>query len=279
MPGAKSFLFLPPRQLSSCVAAGIFRDTRSASLSDMDRFNYFPASPLVTVTYVIEGELRLVQEAGRLDCARLASPLASRSILPPQDRPTTSWSPGPVAALTIGFYPDAWSQLGHSFDGEAIPEPLAVALSCFDKDQKPATGWEEFSKKFVVTWQQARGAGGKSDWPGSDRVSDWSRYLLSRLSTVGPGRSIRTLERRLKSLSGQTRQSLNFYSAIENLHQRVVESPDENLADIANDAGFSDQSHMGRAVRRATGFSPRKLNHLIETEEAFWCYRLMGERF
>ena len=45
------------------------------------------------------------------------------------------------------------------------------------------------------------------------------------------------------------------------------------------EGGFADQSHMGRAVRRATGFSPARLNRMIESEESFWCYRLLGQRF
>ena len=59
----------------------------------------------------------------------------------------------------------------------------------------------------------------------------------------------------------------------------MVQMPDANPAQIALDAHFSDQSHMGRAVKRATGFSPAHLNTLTETNEAFWCYRLLGERF
>jgi len=38
-------------------------------------------------------------------------------------------------------------------------------------------------------------------------------------------------------------------------------------------------SHMGRVVRQTTGYSPAQLNRLIETDEAFWCYRLLGEHF
>jgi AraC-like DNA-binding protein len=52
-----------------------------------------------------------------------------------------------------------------------------------------------------------------------------------------------------------------------------------SAAGLTTEAAFSDQSHMGRAVRRATGFSPAHLNRVIATEEAFWCYRLLGERF
>lgn len=90
---------------------------------------------------------------------------------------------------------------------------------------------------------------------------------------------MRAIERRLKRWSSQSRQSLKFYSDIENLHMLSVNNADAKLAGLASDAGYSDQSHMGRAVQRATGFSPAHLNQLIKTQEAFWCYRLLGERF
>jgi len=43
------------------------------------------------------------------------------------------------------------------------------------------------------------------------------------------------------------------------------------------DAGFADQSHMGREVRRVTGLAPGRLDDLIASDEAFWFYRLIGE--
>lgn len=276
---AKSLLLYPPMQLASCIAAAVFRDTRNASLSDMDRFNYFPASPLVSVTCVIEGEIRLVQKVGDLDYARKARPMAQQSITSPQDRSIVSWSPAPVAALTIGFYPDAWLRLGYGLADEQVPKALATALSGFNEYEDPTKGWQRFGHSFNAQWQDARASSGISNWVGSDRLADWSRYQLSRLFTANRGRSMRTLERQIKRLSGQTRQSLSFYAAIEDLHRQKVTSPDGSLAELAMEAGFADQSHMGRAVRRATGFSPGKLNQLIETEEAFWCYRLMGDRF
>ncbi|MGB7244069.1 MAG: helix-turn-helix domain-containing protein [Sulfitobacter sp.] len=276
MSRTRSLLLLPPRELSSCIAVGVFRDTKGARLSDHERFNYFPAAPLVTATHVISGEIRLVNQPGQLEEARRASPIPRVSIIPPKNLPTISWSPGPVTALTIGFYPDAWSQLG--FDG---PDRAALmaALSTFASAVDPVVNWTNTCAQLAKIWHSVRAASETSHWVGSDRVSDWSRYLLTRFAATGGARSARTLERRLKRFSGQTKQSLNFYASIENLHRHVVETPRGKLADVAIDAGYSDQSHMGRAVRRATGFSPGKLNHLIETEEAFWCYRLLGERF
>lgn len=53
----------------------------------------------------------------------------------------------------------------------------------------------------------------------------------------------------------------------------------DNLAALALSAGFSDQSHMGREVRRVTGIPPGRFRQLIDTEEAFWFYRLIEGQF
>lgn len=52
-----------------------------------------------------------------------------------------------------------------------------------------------------------------------------------------------------------------------------------DLAGLAGDLGFADQSHMGREVRRLTGLSPGKLNGLLASHEAFWFRRLLDESF
>jgi AraC-like DNA-binding protein len=90
---------------------------------------------------------------------------------------------------------------------------------------------------------------------------------------------MRAAERRLRRWTGQNQQALSFYARFEELHRLSLQNGDAPLAGLAQDAGFSDQSHMGRTVRRATGYSPARLNELIATEESFWCYRLLGERY
>lgn len=274
-----SFLLLPPKQLSSCVAAAIVRDTRGAALTDDDRFNCFPATPLVSVTRIVEGELRLVETLGSLQAARSSQPLPSLSVLRPHDCPTISWSPAGVYAITLGFYPDAWVTLGAgSMDGIAL-EDMEAILETFSPNHDPRSGWDLICDALSPLWEAKRHSGGMPDWPGSDLLSDWSRHLFGRVAMTAPGKSVRTIERRLRRWTGRTMQQLDHYSAMEDLHRRVAEDPDMRLADLAIDAGFADQSHMGRAVRRSTGFSPARLNQLIQTHEAFWCYRLLGERF
>lgn len=59
-PSQHAALLHPPAELAGCLFAGIWRDTRGLSLSDAERMNYFPASPLVALNIVIHGETRLV---------------------------------------------------------------------------------------------------------------------------------------------------------------------------------------------------------------------------
>lgn len=217
-------------------------------------------------------------EAGRDDVHK-AEQLSRYSVVIPQDKPTISWSPGDVYAVTVGFYPDAWIKLGASFSDETWLDFIKEALKAFDPDIDPQSGWDGFCAKLLPIWDSKRHAAGLGDWPGSDRLSDWTKHLATRIAMTATGRSIRTLERRLRYWTNKTRRNLDHYATIENLHRRVVENPDAPLSALAADAAFSDQSHMGRSVRRVTGFSPAKLNRLIQTEESFWCYRLLGERF
>ena len=93
------------------------------------------------------------------------------------------------------------------------------------------------------------------EWSQAARLSAWSRGLVTRFALAGRGKSLRAVEQRIKRWTGQTLRSLAFYAAFEDLHRLSVQAGNESLADLA------------------------RLNRLIETEEAFWCYRLLGERF
>lgn len=272
-------LLYPPPELASCVSTAVVRDTRDVVLSETDRLNFFPASPLMAVTVVLSGDLRMSIDLCTLDALRAKPPVAVLSVTPPQTKPVVSWSPGPVYVMTIGFYPDAWVKLGGEVSSPNLPTSLARAVSILESASEAASAWARFCGALSPIWAERRAAGQAPPWMGSHRVADWARHMFARLALSGPGQSARSLERRLKRWTGQSRQMLEFYAQIEELYRLRRQAPQEPLAAIAADARFSDQSHMGRAVKRATGFSPARLNQLIETDEAFWCYRLIGEGF
>ena len=262
-------LLFPPPELAGCLFAAIVRDTRGARLSDAERRNFFPASPLVALTQVIVGELRLIGMDGSLKDAPQSPALPNSFLTPPQDTPTVSWSADDLLALTLGFYPEGLARLS------AVCDPAALLVEAARDGTDAEATWARFCTALMPKWQQSRPHG----WVGSGRLADWARALVARAAISGPGQTLRSLERRLRRWGGPTRRTLAFYTAIEDLHRIVVHSTGAPLAQIAHEAGYADQSHMGRALRRVTGFSPALLNQLIASDEAFWCYRLLGERF
>lgn len=273
--GPVSRLFLPPPALSGCVFAAVYRDTRGARLCDADRVNHFPASPLVSATRVSCGELRLLPAGRDWSAGKDTRPLPSLFVMGPQDAPVSSWAPADVTAVSVGIYHDAWLLLGGDADFARAPACLVDALDRHAAAQDPETGWRVFCHALSAVWSQRR----PSSWHDATGIADWARAVVTRAALSGTGRSLRSVERRIKRTGGQTRRALDFYSAFENLQRFTQRNAGRTLADIAAETGYTDQSHMGRAVRRATGFSPARLNRAIETEEAFWCYRLLGERF
>ena len=113
----QSQLILPPKALASCIAGCIVRDTRMAQLSEMDRVNYFPASPLFAVTLVLSGQIHVADNIVGLAGLRDQQAVPKRLFTPPQDQPHMSWSPGPIFAVTFGFFPDAWQRLSGHYTG------------------------------------------------------------------------------------------------------------------------------------------------------------------
>lgn len=272
----QSKLILPPKALASCIAGCIMRDTRMARLSDMDRVNYFPASPLFAVTLVFSGQIHVADKFMELAELRDQPPVPKMLFTPPQDQPHMSWSPGPIFGVTIGFFPDAWRRLGGTLDGTP---PVAMQRALTQLEASDAPNWPAFWQEMSAVWNSRDNRDGVADWTGSDRIRDWTYHLTSQLVQTGAGRSLRSAQRRLQRWTGHSRQTLEFFAKVENVHQLFTKEPFARAAEIAVDAGFADQSHMGRALKRATGFSPLILNQKVATEESFWCYRLLGERF
>ena len=127
--------------------------------------------------------------------------------------------------------------------------PQSVLRDIFEqmKGAKDAvTTFADLQKRLALFWHSAR----PDQHPFGRMITDWSRTLMVNAAFSQTGRSVRQVQRRVKTLAG-----------------------------IATDAGYSDQSHMGRHVRAQTGFTPAELMRRFESDEAFWSYRLMGERY
>ena len=281
MPRTAAFMHIPSAALSACVLAGVERDTRGGMLDDAERFNYYPATPMITISWIFEGVLHMVEECGQPPRPKLGPALPRLVLSGPQRSPSVSWSPGAVHALSVGFYPevlgrlidqpiDAYLNRHLPLDAVASPALLQTCQAILDLgDVQPFTTLESH---FQSLWRE----------PGPSSPSlylgNWVRSLSTRAAHSTAGQSLRQLQRRIRHWTGLSHRDLQLFARVEDAFLRRVETAETatNLAAIAADAGFADQSHMGREVRRVTGISPARFGERMANDEAFWYYRLIA---
>ena len=280
-------LWQPRASLVACLRGGIVRSTLGAVLTDAQRINYCPASPVCTLSWWFSGSSVLLAPArpdqhGTLDDTRLPMP-GPWVLAGPQTRPGTSWCPGPVHALMVLFMPDALhhmtglhpAALTDRYVDAASVLPTDWLTMCHQVQHAPddmqrLTLLEDFLEP---RWQACR----PQQPPHAQRYSDWATHLAQRAAMSGPGRSLRQLERRVKRWSGLPLRELRgmgraeqaFFDAMTQHAQGTL-----HWARLATDNGYSDQAHMCRVSRRITGFSPEALRQGIAQQESFWAYRL-----
>lgn len=68
--------------------------------------------------------------------------------------------------------------------------------------------------------------------------------------------TVRTLERKFKQSSGHTVKDVSGLMRFEQVRNRLWLSPDSNLADLAQELGYTDQSHLSREFKRYSGTTP-----------------------
>lgn len=273
-------LWLPPLALAGCVRGVMLRDTRGRGLNAVERENYFPATPLVQLFWWAEGSSEWLATPG------FSVPPPERRHAPfmfggPFTLPTHTRNPGEMAAFKLLMLPDAFVALtGITLDGlvnqvvdarELLPPDWlawgqAMGAAADDEAQL------QLLEAFLLPRWQALG----TQRPGH-RYAAWTEALAVRAATSAAGRSLRQLERRIKAWAGLPMRELRAVSRAENAFYAVAAAEGQgsvNWADIAADNDYADQSHLCRETRRLTGFSPEDLRRRIQTEEAFWAYRL-----
>jgi len=68
--------------------------------------------------------------------------------------------------------------------------------------------------------------------------------------------TVRTLERNFKQSSGHTVKDVSALIRFEQVRNRLWHSPDVNLAGLAHELGYTDQSHLSREFKRYSGTTP-----------------------
>lgn len=281
-------LWLPQASLSACVRGYMVRNTLGHTLTAAQRVNYFPASPLCSLSWWFEGRSLTLQsdDPGRMPDERSPNtPLPGRWVLGgPQLRPSASWCPGPAHAMMVLFLPDALRMLtglapvdlaDRFVDAEAVlPQDwleICQQVQSLPDDRQRVDCLEKF---LDPRWQTCR----PDTHPGAQRVMDWATHLAQRVAASTAGRCMRTSERQIRGWSGMPLRELRGIGRSEQAFFDTLTTVDNGQtlrwADIAVGAGYSDQSHLCRVTKRITGFTPQVLYEGMQTEEAFWAYRL-----
>ena len=281
----------PRPALADCVYCTILRDTRGVALDQDQRFNFFPASPFCSVTWMFEGDLYGIDDPDQMEHPWTGTKIPDLAFSGAQLKPSVSWNSGEVHMLVMVFYPDAFSAMTgldlSQFAGRAVAAeqvlPLSILAPCRNVfDAVPGDGIERglsaLENELELLWAGTRPAGSRP----TRRLTDWSRGLASRAAFNGLGRSTRQIARRVKSWTGVSQRDLQGIGQAEQLYRKLheaIENGGVDWAELADAAGFADQPHMIRQIRRNSGFSPEQLRQRAGTDEAFWGYRLLGEYF
>jgi len=281
----------PRRALAGCIFCTIVRDTRGVALDESQRFNFFPASPLCSVTWVFAGDWHLIDQPDQMERPWTGARLPGLAFSGPQLGPPTSWNPGETYAMTIAFYPDAFSAMTgldlSAFTGRVMSAeevlPQAILEPCrnvFDavRHEGAERAFSVLEDRIEIMWTGTRPAGTRpTRW-----IRDWSRSLALRAALTDLGRSTRQIARRIRAWTGVSQRDLHGLGHTEQLYAKLHEAlqkGDVDWAGLAAASGFADQAHMIRQMRRHTGFTPEQLRQSVGNDEAFWCYRLLGQYF
>jgi AraC-like DNA-binding protein len=284
-------LWLPRASLSACLRGSIVRSTVGYSLSDAQRINRFPATPLCSLSWWFEGCSEALV-ADRPDAVPgLHSP---REVYPgrwvlagPQTRPSASYCAEPTHGMMVMLMPDALHQLT-GIEPQLLTDLLVDAQTVLPRDwiamceavqHQPddASRMDCLEAFLEPRWQACRPAQAMQ----AQRYGDWAVHLAQRAALSAPGRSLRQLERRIKRWAGLPLRELRGFGKAEQAFFDALAADTAQgcvkWADVAAGAGYSDQSHLCRVTRRITGFAPQALYDGIYGDEAFWVYRIWAQ--
>lgn len=276
-----SRLWIPPLALAGCVRAAMLRDTRGRDLSAAQRESYFPAAPLVNLSWWFAGDGQWLTGPG-FSAPPKNYGIESLMLAGPFTMPTHTRNAGPVHVLMLLFLPDAFQALT-GIDVTKLVNRVVPARTLLPPDWADwATGLlaepdADARLTRIEAFVRPRWEALAAQRPAAQRYAQWMQALAVRAATSGSGRSLRQMERRVKAWAGLPMRELRAVSRAERAFLAVAASDagaPVNWADIAARTDYADQSHLCRETRRLSGFSPDELRRRMQSEETFWPYRL-----
>lgn len=278
----------PEPALAGCLRAFVTRDTTSvvapavAGASqpvETALFSRFPATPACSLAWFLEGAA-----THRSDGVPLPARIVFRG---PFSRPALAQDVAGLHVFLVMLLPDALARLANVrpldhldrlspaesvFGAEWLALFAAVTAAADDEERvRLVTGFLQ------PRWQQASDVSNVAAHNESYDV--WS-MRLARHASLGAGRSSRQRERRLRAWTGQSAGGLHRVARAERCFRLLLQACAQERgarprwAELALAAGYSDQPHLCREVRRIAGVSPQALWRGMRDDPSFWIFRL-----
>jgi AraC-like DNA-binding protein len=274
-------LWLPQLGLSGCLRAGIVCDMGGLVPAGRGWHNYFPATPLVSLIWWLRGGAQRVVAPGF--AYEESEPFPGElSFAGPFTLPNQSCGSGPLHSIHLLFAADAWQALTGI-------DPGAYVNQVVDARRLLAREWRTWAQTVrdaaddvarLALIDDFLAARWRPLWQTQDarwRRREWLHALAWRAATTRTGRSLRQIERRVKSWAGLPLRELRAMARSEVAFftgRAAAIDGDLRWAELAAATGYADQSHLTRETRRMTGFAPAELARRIRDDESFWVYRL-----
>lgn len=271
--------------MASCIRAIMMRDTSGIALSDEQRYNRFPVNPGCILLWTIKGEFQLLEPGDQEDRGRARNAVPALTMWAPSTRPHSAWNPSECHSFALVLLPDAFAALTGISPEDYLNKVVALDTLldetwlawCREVLHAPDDKARiQLVMRFLQPrWEKHKKSERNENWI----LKDWVQYITTHAATSSLGKSVRQMERRIKSWTGRPLRELRGIGRAEQvLFELAISSQAENTnwSEIANKSGYADQSHLCRQVKALTGYSPEALRSNIISHEAFWPYRLWG---
>ncbi|MFZ6656758.1 helix-turn-helix domain-containing protein [Undibacterium sp. TJN19] len=255
----------------------VVRDTRGCDLKAADSMNRFPATPFCCITWMLEGESRLIEHQGKACDQRLPRMFISGC----QSRHGVSMNIGERHSFMAVFFADAFHAL-FGLDLTVLQDQFVDATLLPGTDARQllqavaVADTHEARQELIETFISAQ-AGAKIHSPWS-RLRKLRQRLSLQMAGILLGLGDRQVQRRVRREAGLPLLTLSRLWRAKRSHDALLEKLAQgdslNWAEHALDQGFADQSHLVRDCKEVSGRSPQQLLDDVRKNESDWMYRL-----
>ncbi|MDP1980601.1 helix-turn-helix domain-containing protein [Undibacterium sp.] len=276
----------PKAQTHICPASGqaaehvlmyLVRDTRGCHLDGLDQLNRYPATPFCCITWMLEGEVSLLQQGKTKREQRLPQIFVAGC----QSQYGVSMNLGDRHSFMAVFYSDAFHAL-FELDLTTVQDRFVDAMGVLNSSglgllQAVAQADSHADRCLMIESYVAQNSSDLLNSPWS-RLRKMGQNLSLRLSCSLLGVGARQVQRRVRKEAGLPLLGLSRLWRAKRSHSQVLLDLEQghipNWTEHASAMGYADQSHLIRDCKEVSGRSPQQLLNDAKKNESDWIYRL-----